>query len=266
MTTLQLALSHHWRVPAHAFAVLTQDDVQIVGTRLGRTDGERPAVILVHGLMGWHAKPRFAVFAEHLTEWFTVYAFDMRGHGGSGGISDFGGAEIHDVDAVVGLARREGHATVVTAGTSQGGIAVLRHAGLLGGVDAVIGISSLAYWDWHGGAEPSELRRFHARIGTRSGRAALRAWGVRLPEEWNEPESPEEVVGKIAPTPVVIVHGKDDHLFAPDHARRLYEAAGEPKRLLLGDGFGHAEDEMTPAFERTLARVVHETLGLPWSG
>jgi pimeloyl-ACP methyl ester carboxylesterase len=266
MTTVQLALSHHWRVPAHVFAVLTKDDVQIVGTRLGRNDTERPALVFVHGLMGWHAKPKFAVFAEHLTEWFTVYAFDMRGHGGSGGISDYGGAEVYDVDSVVALARREGYGTVVTAGMSQGAIAVLRHAGLLGGVDAVVGISSLAYWGWRDGAEPFARRQLDARIGSRSGRAALRAWGVRLPDRWDEPESPEEVVGKIAPTPVVIIHGTDDHLFAPDHARRLYDAAAEPKRLLLGDGFGHAEDGLTPAFERRLARVVHETLELPWSG
>ena len=89
---------------------------------------------------------------------------------------------------------------------------------------------------------------------------------MHLPDHWEEPESPEEVVGKIAPTPVVIIHGTDDRLFAVDHARRLYEAAGEPKRLLLGDGFGHAEDGLTPAFARRLVRVVHETLELPWSG
>jgi pimeloyl-ACP methyl ester carboxylesterase len=265
MTNVQHALSHRWRVPAHVFGVRTSDDVLVVGTRLGRNDPERPAVVFVHGLMGWHAKPRFAVFAESLTTWFTVYAFDMRGHGGSGGVSDYGGAEIYDVDAVVALARREGRGTVATVGTSQGGIAVLRHAGLLDGVDAVVGISSLAYWDWRDGAEPFARRQLDARIGSRSGRAALRAWGVRLPEQWNEPESPEEVVGKIAPTPVAIIHGNDDHLFAPDHARRLYEAAGEPKRLLLGDRFGHAEEGLTPAFAQRLARMVYEMLELPWS-
>jgi pimeloyl-ACP methyl ester carboxylesterase len=265
MTTVQLALSHHWRVPAHVFGVRTSDEVLIVGSRLGDNDPERPALVLVHGLMGWHAKPKFAVFAEHLSEWFTVYAFDMRGHGGSGGVSDFGGAEIHDVDAVVALARREGHATVVTVGTSQGAIAVLRHAGILGGVDAVVGISSLAYWDWRDGAEHSARRQLDARIGSRAGRAALRAWGVRLPESWDEPESPEDVIGAIAPTPVVIVHGNDDHLFPPDHARRLYAAAGEPKRLLLGEGFGHAEDGLTPAFGDRLARVIRETLEVSWS-
>ena len=74
------------------------------------------------------------------------------------------------------------------------------------------------------------------------------------------------MIGKVAPTPVVIVHGNDDHLFAPDHARRLYAAAGEPKRLLLGDGFGHAEDGLTPAFGRRLAHVIHETLEVSWSG
>ena len=65
---------------------------------------------------------------------------------------------------------------------------------------------------------------------------------MRLPEEWDEPESPEDVVGKISPVPLAIVHGRNDHLFSEDHAHRLFAAAGEPKRLLLGDHFGHAED------------------------
>jgi len=38
-----------------------------------------------------------------------------------------------------------------------------------------------------------------------------------------------------------------------------------PKRLLLGDGFGHAEDGLTPAFGHRLARVIHETLEVSWS-
>ena len=92
----------------------------------------------------------------------------------------------------------------------------------------------------------------HAQIGTPAGRAALRAFGVRMPERWDEPESPEEVIGKIAPTPVIIVHGTDDKLFPPSHAQRLYDAAGEPKRLLLGEGFGHAEDGLSPAFAHKL--------------
>jgi fermentation-respiration switch protein FrsA (DUF1100 family) len=63
---------------------------------------------------------------------------------------------------------------------------------------------------------------------------------------------------------VVIVHGTDDALFSVDHAHRLYDAAHEPKRLLLGDRFGHAEDGLTPAFATRLTRVIGEELGDPW--
>jgi pimeloyl-ACP methyl ester carboxylesterase len=263
MTTVQQVTSHHWRLRATPFTVMTDDGVRIVGTKLGDAGPDAPALVWAHGLMGWHRKPRFAEFAELLSERFTVFAPDLRGHGDSGGVSDFGGAEIWDIDAVVQLARGEGHGRVVTAGTSMGGIAVVRHAGILGGIDAVVPISSLAYWDWHAGAQPWARQAFHARVGTAAGRAALRAWGVRLPEGWQRSESPEDVVGKIAPTPIVIVHGRDDPLFGLDHAERLYAAANDPKRLLIGDRFGHAEDGLTPAFAERLVGVIREVLELP---
>ncbi len=267
MTTVQHVTSHHWHVPARPFTVYTDDGVRIEGSRLGPPHtADLPALVLAHGLMGWHRKPRFAVFAERLTPWFIVYGFDARGHGESGGVSDFGGDEMYDVDAVVRLARRVGHRTVVTVGTSMGGIAVLRQAALMdGGPDAVVSISSLAYWDWHEGADPRARRNFQARVGTAPGRAALRAWGVRLPEDWKEPESPQDVIGRIAPTPVVIIHGKDDQLFNEDHADKLFAAANEPKRLLIGDRFGHAEDGLTPSFATQLSRVIYQELDLPWS-
>jgi pimeloyl-ACP methyl ester carboxylesterase len=223
---------------------------------------------MTHGLMGWHRKPRFARFAERMSEAFAVYAFDLRGHGRSAGVCSYGVSEIWDFDAVLQLARREDHATTVTMGNSMGGIAVLRHAALLGGEDVVVSISSLAYWDWHGGANPVSLRNLRAMIGTEPGRTALRPWGVRLPSAWpgdgGMPESPEDVVGKIAPATTVIVHGANDHLFPEDHAFRLYEAANEPKRLLLGDRFGHAEDGLTLAFASRLIGVIRRELGDPW--
>lgn len=266
MTSIQGLTSHHWRVPAYPFEVRTEDGLLIVGTRLGEPGSELPALVLAHGMIGWHRKPKFAVFAEELTPWFAVYAMDLRGHGESEGVCDFGGLEIHDIEAVHQLARADGHEVVISVGTSMGGIATIRHGALIGGTDAVVGISSLAYWDWHDDAHPKLRRNMHTRIGTPAGRAALRAFGVRMPERWDEPESPEDVIGKIAPTPVIIVHGADDKLFPPAHAERLFEAAGEPKRLLLGQGFGHAEDGLSPAFARKLVGVIHGSVGLPWSG
>ena len=39
--------------------------------------------------------------------------------------------------------------------------------------------------------------------------------------------------------PVLIVHGAEDDLVPPDMAKRLYEAARGPKRLLMVEGAGH---------------------------
>ena len=49
---------------------------------------------------------------------------------------------MYDVEAVHRLAREDGHDLVVTVGASMGGIATIRHGALIGGADAVVGISS----------------------------------------------------------------------------------------------------------------------------
>ena len=93
----------------------TSDGVDLVGARLGTG---MPAVLL-HGFLGWHAKPRPARLAERLASWFTVYAPDLRAMA-SGGLRAFGVDEVEDVEAVVRLARTGGAATVVTVGASMG--------------------------------------------------------------------------------------------------------------------------------------------------
>jgi len=52
---------------------------------------------------------------------------------------------------------------------------------------------------------------------------------------------PWEHVAKIAPRPLLIVHGERNDLYKPDEALRLYEAAHEPKRLHMLKGLGHTE-------------------------
>lgn len=253
-------LSYRFSPPVSPFAVSTADGVRLVGTRLG--EGER-AVVLCHGFLGWHRKPKVARLAEAMARSFTVFALDLRGHGGSGGLCSFGDREIEDVAAVVGLARREGHPEVVTVGGSMGGIAVIRHAALLGGVDSVVAISTPARWQGHG---TGAVERMTWLTSTPQGRRLCRILGVRVSPVWMDPEAPEDVVGKIAPTPLIIVHGRDDHFFDEEEAWRLYRRAGEPKRLLLSSRFGHAEAGFTEAFADRLAREIDRMVGASWSG
>ena len=73
--------------------------------------------------------------------------------------------------------------------------------------------------------------------------------------------SPEEVVHKIAPRPLLILHGELNQLHRAEEARSLYDHAREPKRLELLAGRGHTEwmlDEH-PAF-RDVADTIDDFL------
>ena len=258
MPSLPRALSREFAGPAERFRVVAADGVSLAGTRIGSAE---PAVVLCHGFSGWHRKPRPVLFADALARWFTVYGFDFRGHGESDGVSTFGSLEVNDIAAVLERAREDGHTRVATVGGSMGGIAVIRHAALVGGADAVVAISTPARWDGHRSAA---VRRMTWLTGSPGGRRLMRVAGVRLPETWDRPESPEDLVGKIAPVPLLIVHGRDDHFFDEEEAWRLYRRAGQPKRLLLARPFGHAEDGYTVELAERVARFLYGAWERPW--
>ena len=56
-----------------------------------------------------------------------------------------------------------------------------------------------------------------------------------------------EAAARIAPIPLLIVHGDRDEYFPSDHADQLFEAAGEPKELWIVPGLGHAESAVSAA-------------------
>jgi len=242
--------SRPFRSLAAPFEVHAGDGVRLTGHRLGHG---RDALVFAHGFLGWHRKPRLVEFQDALARRFTVYGFDLRGHGDSGGESSFGTYEHLDVDAVVGLARADGFERVVTLGGSMGGIAVIRQAALRGGVDAVVSVSAPARWLGHRSAA---VRRLTVLTRTEMGRGLLRVAGARVAHPWPAAEDPVDVVGRIAPVPLVIVHGQDDHYFDVEQAWMLYRAAGEPKRLLLCSRFGHAEDGFCAAFADRICRTL----------
>lgn len=257
---LHRLLSHDYILPTEAFSVSTEDGALLRGVRVGEAG---PSLVFVHGFLGWHRKGRIVDFVEAMARWFTVYAFDARGHGASGGMCTYGDREFLDVEAVVGVARADRPEPVATLGASMGGIAVLRHAAYRNGVDAVMAVSTPARWEGHG---TEAVRRLQRLTTSRSARRVASALGVRMTGTWDEPDDPEDVVAKIAPTPLVIVHGRDDHFFDVDDAWRLYLRAGEPKRLMLSSRFGHAEEGFDARFAQRAAHRLHEAMGIDLAG
>jgi fermentation-respiration switch protein FrsA (DUF1100 family) len=84
--------------------------------------------------------------------------------------------------------------------------------------------------------------------------------GVRATPAWERTKEPADLVARVAPTPLLLVHGVDDHFFDVEEAWQLYRRAGRPKRLLLASRFGHAEDGYTPGFARRIAFAIDQML------
>jgi pimeloyl-ACP methyl ester carboxylesterase len=220
----------------------TADGVRLAASHLAHKGDT--AFVVAHGFSGTHTKPWQSKVALGLARHAGVVAFDFRGHGASGGVSTLGELEVLDVEAAVEWARALGYARVVTCGWSMGASCVIRHAALLGGVDAVVSVSATSRWRVR---DTRPMRRLHWIVERRAGRLVGRAWlRTRLATHWtDEPESPEEVIGRIAPTPVLLVHGDRDTYFTVEHPHALYAAAREPKELWLIPGFAHAESGAT---------------------
>lgn len=204
------------------------------------------AIVVAHGFTGSWRRPAVRRAAEAFGAHGGVISFDFRGHGRSAGLSTVGDREVHDVAAAVDWARSLGYERVATVGFSMGASIVVRHAALLRGIGAVVAVSGPARWYYRG--TPS-MRRAHWVIERRLGRLVARtALRTRISANgWQPvPEAPHEVAGRIAPVPLLVVHGDADGYFPLEHAHQLYEAASQPKELWIEPGFGHAENAAPP--------------------
>jgi pimeloyl-ACP methyl ester carboxylesterase len=236
--------------------LVTSDGVPIDATHL---PGDRElAIIMAHGFTLSWSRPFVWSVAKRMNRSAGVVTFDFRGHGRSGGLSTMGDREINDLDVAVAYARELGYRRVAAVGFSMGASVVVRYAGLVGGLDAVVSVSGPGRW-YYRGTKP--MRRVHWAVERRAGRLVTRTWlKTRVsPFGWDPvPVPPAEAAAKIAPTPFLVVHGDKDLYFPVDHAHQLYDAAHDPKELWVVPGFGHAESAMSNSLIDRISRWVQQ--------
>jgi pimeloyl-ACP methyl ester carboxylesterase len=235
--------------------LLTDDGERIEAWAWRPAESQQPhadvGLVVAHGFAASARRAPNRRIAQRLAARLPVIAFDFRGHGGSSGSCTLGAEEIRDVAAAVRWARTLGWHRVVTVGFSMGAAIVVRHAGVVGGIDGVVAISGPAFWNYRG---TPVMRRLHFGVehpvGRQFVRRVMRTRVIEPPWPTPWPLSPEQAAAAIPPVPLLVVHGRGDPFFPEEHPRALILAAetGAARSGLSGyhpelwlEDFGHAE-------------------------
>lgn len=198
-----------------------------------------PLVVLVHGIplsAPDPDDPGYTALARELAEHgYAALFVNMRGTGESSGNFHIGGWYA-DLKAVMSFARDFERRFLV--GFSAGGVLSIKYAALVGDVDGVAAF-----------AAPARLQDVFPRSHVMSFIEVAREVGIIRDLEF--PPSPDwfydqfegneaiDFVASVSPVPLLMVHGEEDELVPLEQARRLFEAAGEPKELVVLEGGEH---------------------------
>lgn len=238
--------------PVEDVALTSRDGVALTASLLG--GDKEPAVVIAHGFGGHRRKAAYVRLAERMAIDHTVLSLDLRGHGESRGRCTLGDREVYDLHAAAAWLRARGHSWIGVVGVSMGATAALRCAAGRGPTpfDAVCTVSAPAEFVSNG--SPA-VRALSTMVTSTSWRVLVeRALRVRVARRWSDPVAAVTVAGRMASTPLLLVHGVDDHFFPADHAQRLRRAVGPAAVVWLEpEGFGHAEDGLTDGFLDRLA-------------
>ncbi|MEO5986484.1 MAG: alpha/beta fold hydrolase [Candidatus Limnocylindria bacterium] len=212
----------------------TDDGVTLSGWLIPAARETRTAVIVLHGFSG-HRLPELAAFVPWLHERHHVLQFDFRGHGESGpGLVTLGTAERRDIAAAVRFLESRSLGPTALFGISMGASAAILAAPDLP-VAAVIADAAFAELHHPVANRMRELGYPLAGIGAR---LAVVGTSARVRTRLIDPIAR---VADIAPRALLVIAPREDRLISWHQSERLYEAAGEPKELMVVEDAGHAE-------------------------
>lgn len=213
---------------------------------------DAPVVVLCHGYQRC-MEETFSLGVALRERGFTVLLFDFRGCGLSGGAyTTIGDLEVNDLlGAVRWLRARLGpDVPIGVHGISMGGAVAIRAAAESPEIAAVVADSAFAHLTGAIEHRFSTLRGLNLRLHRLTMRVAERLSGGRVARV-----RPVDDIARLAPRPVLLIHGTADGIVPRRHLDELYAAASEPKSLWALEGTTHAMARLdTP--EEYVARVT----------
>ncbi|MBN2548129.1 MAG: alpha/beta fold hydrolase [Anaerolineales bacterium] len=238
---------------------LTPDGLLLRGWHIPTRNGAM--IILVHG----HGGNRTQLLDEAALlsqEGYGVLMYDARNCGESEGqVTTFGLLEANDLRAALDFILDQPGVDadrIAALGHSMGGATVLLAAADLLEIQAVVVESTYANLE-------SNLR---AHLDRYTGLPYIPFGPLVI--FWGEHDSgvelnqvrPVDVITAISPRPILLVHGALDQVMPVENAYQLYEAASEPKELLILKGAGHCclARDGGQIYQRRLLEFFRKTL------
>ena len=201
-----------------------------------------PTVCICHGIPSGITDPSdggYPVLAERICrEGFTTFIFNFRGSRNSGGNFDINGW-TRDLKAAIDYLWQQPEvdkSRLVLLGYSAGAVVSIYVASQDKRVSAVASGACPAELSFIT-KDPSQIIQYFRSIGIirdAAFPASIAEWleGFRTVNAIRS-------IGALSPRPLLLVHGTKDDLVNVNDAQKLYNAAGEPKQLVLIEGAGH---------------------------
>jgi len=217
-----------------------------------------PTVCLCHGIPAKSPDPNhrdYPLLAERICHHgFAVLTFNFRGTGASGGNLDILGW-TRDLKAAIDYLCtlpevNKSHLSLL--GFSGGAAVSVYVAAQDRRVSSIAICACPAEFSFLTEVnEPQAVINHFRSIGTIRDKDfphSAQEWlnGIRL-------VSPIKYVARIAPRPLLLVHGSRDETVEISHAYKLYDEAGEPKQLIIIDGAEHGLRQN----DRAMAAVLY---------
>jgi dipeptidyl aminopeptidase/acylaminoacyl peptidase len=223
-------------------SVLTRDGADLKGWLIVPQKSNGSAVVLLHG-MGDNRGGVLGYAQMFLNAGYSVLLPDARAHGASGGaLATYGLLEREDIHQWINWLVNRTHPTCIFGfGESMGAAQLLQSMAVEGRFCAVAAESSFS--DFREIAYDRMGQTFHA--GPWVGRTLLRPvveiafwrterkYGLHMQQV-----SPENAV-RASRTPLLLIHGADDHNIAPRHSERILLARPNITEIWRIEGADH---------------------------
>jgi dipeptidyl aminopeptidase/acylaminoacyl peptidase len=238
-------------IPYEDVAFYTSDDLILRGWFFPAEDQDSPAILYAPST-SHDLRSGLSLVTPLHDAGYHVLLFSYRGHGKSDGNRygfTYGAMESEDVDAAVRyLNESRGIQRIGAIGHSVGAVSIILSAARNPQIDVVVAASPFTSMEevWET-SRPSILPKSILEI-------TMSLSELRKGFDRNQVR-PEDVISKISPRPILLIHGSDDKRITQNQAMRLFDAAEDPKLIWLVEGASHGEVR-SPILDYLITNII----------